>query len=257
MEVEDLLKLKYNPLIQLDHSEYAVSRSYSSELMQKFRKGVPFAYLTHVVEFYGHYFLVNEMVLIPRQETEFLVDLLVQKARKDPFKKVCDVGTGSGIIILSLLAHNAAGKGLACDLSPAALGIARTNAGRLRLLDRCRFHEGDRLNSITEKFDLIVSNPPYIKQKSHAPLVHRKVDQFEPALALYVPDEVYEKWFEQFFTQVYSCLGAGGLFVMEGHELELRKQAGQLKKLNFQEVEVLKDLSGSDRFLWALAPGTR
>lgn len=217
-------------------------------------KGIPFAYLTQHSEFYDHCFYINKDVLIPRSETELLVDLLVQKAQKQPFNRALDIGTGSGVIMLSLLSKKAVQKGVAADISEEALKVAKLNAERLRLMSDCEFVLSDRLNNVSGTFDLIVSNPPYIKQTSHFKLVHGKVDEFEPGLALYLPDEAYTQWFTDFFSQVALSLEQGGVFMMEGHELELMDQAQLLRSLKFQDVEVIKDFAGLDRFLMAKAP---
>lgn len=224
----------------------------ASHLQKQFLTGVPFPYLLNESEFYGFKFFINQQVLIPRPETEQLVDMIIQSKKK--FNQMLDVGTGSGVILLSLLAAGAAQRGVGGDLSPAALAVAQINAQRLRLNDRVTLLESDRLTKIKGKFDLIVSNPPYIKPQAHRDLVHPNVDNFEPSQALYIPDGVYSQWFFDFFTQVKGSLTAGGSFLMEGHEHELQSQSTVLRELGFLQVKVLKDWGGSDRFLEAQAP---
>ncbi|WP_408097581.1 HemK/PrmC family methyltransferase [Peredibacter sp. HCB2-198] len=233
--------------LELDQAACSISSKVTKELEGDFLKGVPFAYLLEKAEFYENVFYVNSRVLIPRPETEELVDILVRE--KKTYSNVLDVGTGSGVILLSLLLKNVAATGMGVDLSPDALKVAQTNARRLRLLDRCEFLKSDRLKEVHDFFELIVSNPPYIKAKSHRNLVHQQVDQHEPHMALYLDDQDYHSWFASFFTQVRDHLIPGGVFMMEGHELELEAQAKILKELGFQEVIVLKDLGGSNRFL--------
>jgi release factor glutamine methyltransferase len=251
MEVKDLLILKSrNPALELDDSEYSVSTRTSDELATDFLKGAPFAYLLGISEFYGREFYVNKHVLIPRPETELLVEKIIQ-SQKLAYSKVLDVGVGSGVILLSLLSMGAAANGVGVDVSGEALKVARTNAKRLGLESKCEFILTDRLHGIEEKFDLIVSNPPYIKNDAHKELVHQKVDEFEPSLALYLNDNEYESWFKVLFSQVLSSLSKGGTFMMEGHENELHKQANQLRNLGFVEVQVLQDFAERDRFLYA------
>lgn len=222
------------------------------DLASAFLSGTPFAYLLNQAEFYQHKFFVNEDVLIPRPETEYLVDLLVQDSRR--FDLLADVGCGSGVILLSLLKAGVSKAGVGIDLSEKALDVAKINARRLRLDSRARFMISDRLSGVSEKFDAIVTNPPYIKAQSHRSLVQNSVHAHEPSMALYLEDDLYEAWFEAFFFQVKSSLTEGGLFMMEGHELELQHQAELLRALGFLNVQVLKDLAGHDRFLKALAP---
>lgn len=251
MEVRDILILRSrNPALELDDSEYSVSSRLISDLRADFVKGTPFGYLLGQSEFYGRQFFLNEHVLIPRSETELLVDLLVRRCQA-PFESVLDVGVGSGVILLSLLAQNIAQRGVGVDLSEEALNVAMTNARRLRIDSRVRFQLSDRLKEIHDSFDLIVSNPPYIKTLAHKKLVHQKVDEFEPKLALYINDEDYVGWFQTFFQQVSKALKPGGLFMMEGHELELARQAQQLREMGFQEVEILQDYAGLNRFICA------
>lgn len=250
MEAQDIACLKQkNQLLSLDHSFFALNSSHLTSMETAFLAGRPFVYLLGQCEFYGQKFYINENVLIPRSETELLVDLLIQQ--KTHYKSALDIGTGSGVIVLTLLKNHIVDSALAVDLSPEALEVARTNANKMRLNQKCQFLLSDRLAKVETSFDLIVSNPPYIKASSHRSLVHKNVNTYEPHLALYLEDEQYTNWFDLFFTQVKTALNPGGTFMMEGHELELHDQANQLQSLGFQNVEVIKDYAGSDRFLKA------
>lgn len=242
MEVRDILK------VDLSSPECSVPDKQSSELEEAFLKGVPFAYLLGRAEFYGNEFFINEKVLIPRPETEFLVDLIVQDF-KGKAQRILDVGTGSGVILLSLLSQNVGKTGVGVDISQDALEVAEINRHRLKLQDKAQLILSDRLKNVDGTFDLIVSNPPYIKAQSHRHLVHESVHNYEPREALYLPDDFYVMWFEDFFQEIRSHLK--GTFFMEGHELELDGQAEMLKRLGFQNISVLKDLSGAKRFLRA------
>jgi release factor glutamine methyltransferase len=210
--------------------------------------GYPLAYLMGFSEFYYLRFFIDQNVLIPRPETEFMVDLIRQEANK-PFTKILDVGVGSGVILLSLIRHGVAKQGVGVDLSLDALNVAQINARRLRVDAKVELIKSDRLSSVKGKFDLIVSNPPYIKSSSHRSLVHQSVDHHEPSIALYLEDDIYEKWFEDFFTSIRDHLN--GVFWMEGHELELEGQKKQLTDLGFSQVSVINDLTGRPRFLKA------
>ncbi|MES2527652.1 MAG: peptide chain release factor N(5)-glutamine methyltransferase [Bdellovibrionota bacterium] len=231
----------------LNVSEYSFSPLTLKSLSEKFLRGTPFSYLLNESEFFHHKFFVNENVLIPRPETEHLVDLIVQKGKK--FQKLLDVGTGSGVILLSLMKASVAKEGTGSDISKEALAVAEINRRRLRL--NCQFLQSDRFQNISGKFDLIVSNPPYIKAHSHRSLVQGTVDSFEPHLALYLDDKDYDEWFQNFFMSVRDHLLPGGEFWMEGHEKELAAQAEVLKKLGFVNPQVIRDYSGLDRFLHA------
>lgn len=245
MEVQDILVLKTHPRMQLDLSSYNVPKQVTHDLRTNFLRGVPFAYLTGFTDFYGLRFATDKSTLIPRNETELLVDLL----SKSTFQRGLDIGTGSGVIMLSLLASGIVKEGVASDISEEALKLARSNARKLRL--RCEFIRSDRFEHIHGNFDLIVSNPPYIKKIAHQNLVHKQVAAYEPETALYLPDDEYEEWFNEFFKESLVHLNPGGTFLMEGHELELKSQSELLRGLGFSEVKVLQDYAGFDRFLLA------
>jgi release factor glutamine methyltransferase len=235
-------------LIELDHAETSLSQRMISLLEEYFLKGVPMATLMGFSEFYHSKFFVNEQVLVPRPETEYMVDLLVH-SHKGKVDRFLDVGTGTGVIALSLLKYGVGKQGVAVDISQEALMVAGINRQRLKLKHKLELIKSDRLREVSGSFDLIVSNPPYIKATSHRDLVHRSVDKHEPHSALYLPDDFYSMWFEDFFQEVRSHLK--GTFMMEGHELELESQAKILEKLGFQKIKVIKDLGGSLRYLTA------
>jgi len=234
--VEDILQKRKSENISIENLE------------EEFLKGIPFQYLLEESEFFDHKFYVNSNVLIPRPETEYLVDLVV-KEFKGKATKVLDVGTGSGVILLSLLAANVGKTGVGVDISPEALEVAKINSKRLNLENKVTLLLSDRLDKVEGTFDLIVSNPPYIKASSHRELVHDSVDMYEPHQALYLPDDFYFMWFEDFFASIREHLK--GTFFMEGHELELDDQAKLLGRLGFQKIQVLNDLTGTKRFLKA------
>ena len=230
----------------MDQSSSTLSHIEMKSLESEFLKGKPLAPMMGFSEFFHHRFYINDHVLVPRPETEYMVDLLVSEF-KGKVENVLDVGTGSGVIVLSLLGFGVGKKGTAVDISAEALAVARINSKRLRLAHKLKFLQGDRLEKVEGTFDLIVSNPPYIKAISHKSLVHESVDRHEPHEALYLPDDYYVMWFEDFFQSVRAHLK--GTFMMEGHELELDHQATMLERLGFKNVQVIKDLAGVKRFL--------
>lgn len=241
-----LIHIKKNPLIRLNQASFTLSQVESKKLEKSFIDGVPLSVLMGFSEFYHHKFFVNEHVLIPRPETEYMVDLLVCEF-KGKAHRLLDVGTGSGVIPLSLLDQGVGETGVGVDLSPEALSVAKINARRLKLSQSVQWILGDRLSAVEGKFDLIVSNPPYIKESSHRHLVHAAVDAHEPPMALYLADDEYDQWFHEFFMGIKKHLH--GTFMMEGHELEIEKQAHHLKALGFTNVRTLNDLSSTYRFI--------
>lgn len=243
----DILKFKTSRfMISLEDAACSLSDSENQKLEEQFLKGTPLATLMGFSEFFRHRFYVNQHVLIPRPETEYMVDLLVNEF-KGKVQRVLDVGTGTGVILLSLMDAGVGKQGVGVDISDEALKIAEINLRRLRLKGRATVIKSDRLTKVEGSFDLIVSNPPYIKASSHRQLVHNSVDKHEPHTALYLPDDYYGQWFEDFFQEVRSHLN--GTFMMEGHELELEEQGRMLSRLGFQNVTVMNDLTGTKRYV--------
>ncbi|MEN1728747.1 MAG: peptide chain release factor N(5)-glutamine methyltransferase, partial [Pseudomonadota bacterium] len=156
------------------------------ELVDQRVHGHPIAYLTGRREFYGRDFEVNEAVLIPRPETELLIELALKRNAATPLD-VIDIGTGSGAIALTLAAERPAWRVSACDISTEALGVAKRNRSRLQL-DRVELFESDLLaKAIDRSFDLIVSNPPYVAGGD--PHLAQGDLRFEPAVALSCGDD--------------------------------------------------------------------
>lgn len=241
-----VIHIKKNSHICLDQASFTLSPIESTQLEKSFIDGVPLSVLMGFSEFYHHKFFVNHHVLIPRPETEYMVDLLVSEF-KGKVNRLLDVGVGSGVILLSLLDQGVGASGVGVDLSLEALNVAKINARRLKLNEKVEWVQCDRFSGVQGIFDLIVSNPPYIKANSHRHLVHSSVDAHEPHMALYLPDEDYEAWFQAFFLGVKQHLH--GTFMMEGHEQEIDRQAEMLMNLGFEKIQVIKDLAGVKRFV--------
>ncbi len=223
---------------------------------QKTKLGVPLEYINFKSFFYTNEFYVNKDVLIPRSETEILVEdaiSFINKNHHDNFS-IYDVGTGCGIIPLTIAAEvDKPLKIKACDISYEALEVARINEEYLFKKfakdTLVKFEIRDRLLGVEEKFDLITSNPPYIKETADKDQVHHGADTHEPHMALYLKDSEYDEWFATFFTQVRDSLKIGGMFLMEGHEDHLESQAKMAKSF-FKSVELKKDYTQRYRFLY-------
>jgi|GEM_PF-435434 len=227
---------------------------------QQLRNGVPFAYMTGEAYFYNFSLWVDRTVLIPRKETEILVEMALQQiSRWDGEGRqnitIADVGTGPGTIALALainMPERISAKFSLIDLDQRALNLAKQNIERLRFMMKrydWELLKGDRLGAAFNHrtFDLIVSNPPYIKRSNHHS-VHEQVKVFEPELALYLEDCEYEQWFELFFSQIKQCLSINGQAFMEGSEYTLKELANLADTLGLS-VEIKKDYTERDRFL--------
>lgn len=156
------------------------------EVVERRATGEPLQYITGVQDFFGREFRVTPDVLIPRPETELLVEAALEMVGRDSAPFICDVGTGSGCIALTLLCEIVAARAVALDKSPAALEVAKLNAGNLSVEDRVVFVVSDCFESLHAReyqFDLVVSNPPYISAGVLGGL-QREVRDHEPLVAL-------------------------------------------------------------------------
>ena len=180
----------------------------------------PVQYILGEQEFYGLGMRVTPAVLIPRAETEHLVEAVISELRSQPSGSPCilDVGTGSGAIAIALAHSMPNALVIAVDISPAALDIARANAARHQLTARIRFLESDLLAALppSQTFDAIVSNPPYVATV-HRDALHPQIHDFEPHIAFFAgPDglDVYRR----LIPQAHAALKPGGLLALEiGH----------------------------------------
>lgn len=171
----------------LSHAEDMISAEQQTlyqEFLDSRAQGEPAQYITGRQDFYGLEFEVTPAVLIPRPETELLVETAVKLVGTEKNILFCDVGTGSGCIAITLLKQLPLAQALAIDVSTEALEVARRNAARHRVTDRIEFVLSDCFESAEQQlFDLIVSNPPYVADGAHATL-QREVRDFEPLVAL-------------------------------------------------------------------------
>lgn len=188
--------------------------SFQGMLAQR-RAAVPIQHLRGTQEFFGRDFLVSPDVLIPRPETEHLVEetLRLFPDRSAPLR-IADVGTGSGILAVTLALEYPRSTVSALDISPAALAMARQNAQLLGAADRVRFLESDLLATVAgETFDLVVSNPPYIPL-TEKPMLHAQVREYEPHLALFGGDDGLEV-LRALIPQALGALRPGGWLLIE------------------------------------------
>jgi release factor glutamine methyltransferase len=225
------------------------------ELVAQRASGVPTQYLTGKQEFWGLEFEVTPAVLIPRPETEHVVEVAIERLREQRGHenlRVADVGTGSGCIAVALAQELRGAEVVATDISAAAVEIARRNAERHGVAERIRFVECDLLDAVIAEerpFDLIVSNPPYVARNEVAQLP-RDVREHEPPEALFggaMGTEIYG----QLLAQAAQHLRAGGLLVAEigyGAAEHIRQL---MDCATWQDVRVTNDLAGIPRVISA------
>jgi len=219
-------------------------------LVQERGKGIPVAYLTGVREFYALPFTVTRDVLVPRPETEGLVEVALAALRPLPAPRFADVGTGSGCVAVAVLHALPAAHGVATDLSAAALAVARGNAGRHGVAERFTAFEGSLLGPLRAtddfgRFDAVLSNPPYVVRGD--PSVQPSVAAHEPALALYVPGADPLELAGALAREALEALAPGGLLAIEIGAGSGPAAGALLAGLGYLDVTVRPDGAGIPR----------
>ena len=216
------------------------------DLVERRLAGEPIQYITGEAEFYGLPFHVNRDVLIPRPETELLVEKALAYAPIFRSPRILDVGTGSGAIAIALAHKWPEAMVTATDLSESALETARRNAERIEFADSIRFLQGDLLGPVAgEQFDLMVSNPPYVAENDRSTLAI-EVRNYEPAQALFAGDDGLQIY-RRLIPEAFKALTAGGILLLEiGYGQQEALQA-LLEKEGFAGIEFFSDLQGIPR----------
>jgi release factor glutamine methyltransferase len=253
--IAEVLKLKRIDLyLKFDQplTEPEVSRC--RDVVRRRAAGEPVAYILNRKEFFGFGFYVDPHVLIPRPETEILVEEVLEylKTKSDPVR-ILDLGTGSGCIPLALLKSHNNAHAVLVDISDGALGVAQKNARDLEIAERCEFKLWNANESLTADFgmfDVITANPPYIDPESQD--IEEAVKKFEPSVALFAAAkglELIDKWSK---AQTH-LLQPGGLMIFEiGHDQGPAAQ-NLFEKLGvFSNIKILKDLAGHNRHIMGI-----
>jgi release factor glutamine methyltransferase len=226
-------------------------RARFDEFLNRRLKREPLQYILGVCEFYGFAFAVTPAVLIPRPETELLVEKAVELASKFDAPQIIDLGTGSGCIAVSLAKLISKAQLVATDISPAALEIAMTNAKRLGVADRIEFRLADMAQSEAfshdEQFDLVVSNLPYVLETERASL-QPEIRDWEPAEALYVKDDGL-KFYRGIIDYCKKHLRPGGWVACEMASQRSTAIEKLFREAGFHEVQIINDLAGFERHL--------
>lgn len=226
-----------------------------ADLLKRRADGEPVAYLTGAKGFWNYDFVVSSDTLIPRPETELLVESALELFRnKNDRISILDLGTGSGAIILTLLRDLPNAQGLAVDVSEKALKVARNNANLLEVSDRAHFLQSDWFENIPEQdepeYDLIVSNPPYIKSSDILTL-QREVRLFEPELALNGGADGLEHY-RAIIEKAHLYLKPQGWLGFETGERQHKDISAILKAAGqYGGIRSIKDYAGHERILWA------
>jgi release factor glutamine methyltransferase len=240
----------------LAHPEKELSASETArygDLLERRYLGEPIQYLIGETEFCGLPFLVTPDVLIPRPETELLVEKTIHLGPLFRKPRLVDVGTGSGAIAITFAHDWSHAEITAIDLSASALALARRNAERIGFADCIRFLQGDLLAPVAqEQFDIVVSNPPYVPTTDRDALAV-EVRDHEPALALFAgPDglDIYRR----LIPQAFACLVPGGFLVLEIGYGQSEAVAEFLATAGFRQIEFIPDLQSIPRVACAQRP---
>ena len=219
------------------------------ELVKRRGAGEPLQHLLGTVEFCGRSFRCDKRALVPRPETEQLVELLISHFKSEiAYSRMVDVGTGSGVIALTVAAEFPKTEIVGVDISEDALILARENAERLSLVDRVRFLRSNLLESVQPGLDLIVANLPYVSTEDRQNLSREVLH--DPEVALFAGargDELVR----QLIAQAPSWLRPGGMLAMEIGIGQSETLLAALAEKNYRDIWTEKDYSGVIRFLFA------
>ena len=216
-----------------------------NNLIQRRKKGEPIAYITNNKEFWNDSFYVDKNVLIPRPDTELIIDQVLKIFPKDKRLQLLDIGVGSGCILLSLLKERSNFFGTGIDISKKSINISKYNAKILQLTNRVKFYNSDVDNFKIGKYDLIVSNPPYI-DLLNLKYLERDVINFEPKLALSGGFDGFSK-IKKVVSKAADLIKKNGKLILEIGFSQTEKVRKILKENGFYTNKVIKDYGKKDR----------
>ena len=257
-EISELFSIFCNQILGMDKFELRISQHHIiseeqtrvfKQLISELKTGKPYQQILGKTEFYGLQFFVDENVLIPRPETEELLELAISEIQKRNLKssKIIDIGTGSGIIPIVLKNKLPQAKVSAIDYSEKALETAKKNAD-FHNLDINFIHQNYLEENLSEVYDTIISNPPYIGTDEETDIAD-SVKEFEPKMALFSPTSNALIFYEKIADDCKNHLAENGMVF-----LEINQKLGNETKALFtdvlSEVYLVKDISGNDRFVW-------
>ena len=214
-------------------------------LIERRKKGEPVAYLINKKEFWKDEFFVNKGVLIPRPDTELIIEQVLKIYSKDSQLQALDIGTGSGCILLSILKERPNFYGTGIDISKKSINVSKLNAKQLNLTTRVKFFHSSVDNFKIGKYDLIVSNPPYIKL-SFFKYLEKDVVNFEPKLALSGGLDGFSK-IRKVINKAGTLIKKNGKFILEIGFNQKNKVKKILKEEGFYVNKAIKDYGNNDR----------
>ena len=216
-----------------------------NNLIDRRKKSEPIAYLINKKEFWKETFYIDKNVLIPRPDTEHIVEEVLKLTQNNSKSHVLDIGTGSGCILLSILKERKNFIGTGIDISKKCIKVSKYNAKRLELDNRTKFYISDVDNFLIGKYDIVISNPPYIENLS-LKCLDRDVINFEPKLALDGGKDGFSEIIKV-INKTSTLIKKNGLFILEIGCSQKNKAIQILKNKGFYIKKVLKDYGKNDR----------
>ncbi len=241
------IDLALNPAMEMDAMQLSRWRNVLDEL----KKEKPIQYILGETEFYGLPFLVNENTLIPRPETEELVELIISNNRtiqKSYILKILDIGTGSGCIGISLAKNIANSQVALLDVSLRALLVAKKNAAINKVNVDITHMDIIETTDLNTQFDIIVSNPPYVRNLEKAE-IKTNVLEYEPHLALFVEDHDALLFYRKIAQLAKKNLSENGQLYFEINQYLGKETVELLENLGFKNIKLKKDVYGNDRMI--------
>ena len=220
-------------------------------ILEQLKKEIPIQYILGVTHFYGLEFEVNSAVLIPRPETEELVDWIVLKSKIKNQKsklKILDIGTGSGCIAIALAKNLPNAQVFALDVSEKALATAKTNAELNQVTIQFLHQSILETEDLAQEFDVIVSNPPYVRELEKQEIKKNVLDN-EPHLALFVEDNDALIFYRKIAQLAQKNLNPQGQLYFEINQYLGQEMLDLLRKMGFKNCELRKDIYGNDRMI--------
>jgi release factor glutamine methyltransferase len=223
-----------------------VSRKIISKLEKLINRRIerePISKILERREFWGRSFSINENVLDPRGDTETLIDYVIEK----PVKSVLELGTGSGAIAVTLACEWEEVNVTAIDISADALLLAKINAEKFNVQNKIQFLKSDWFESIDDRFDLIISNPPYIGLKEKEK-ISDEVINYDPEIALFAGNEGLDAY-KRIIPNLAKYLKPDGFVVLEIGAFQSNQVKNMMNAVGFVDTKIVKDLSGKDRLI--------
>lgn len=226
------------------------NHSFFLKTIEELQKQKPLQYILGKTEFYGLPFKVDKNVLIPRPETEELVQWILDETQDKKHQKIVDIGTGSGCIAIALAKNSKQADVTGIDFSEKALAVAQANAKYNKVLTKFRKENILKTKTLPEKYDIIVSNPPYVRRLEKKEMKKNVLD-YEPSTALFVDDSNPLVFYDKISDLAKKHLTPNGMLFFEINQYLGQEMVTLLKNKGFSDIELRRDIFDNDRMIKA------